>query len=163
MKECQICKKAFPNNSKLRRHEKGKFHLKKAEKVSKATNTIVDDFVVSPVREKSKKNFKECQICKKVFPNNSKLRRHEKVHVNKAVKVLEVDSEVEVKKRKSNKSQLVEDSSFEDSDSEDEATDHFELNNDDIEMANDEDSRPSCSLKVLNLTNKYVLKQKRFF
>ena len=48
MKECRICKKAFPNNSKLRRHEKGKFHLKKAEKVSKATNIVTDDFVVSP-------------------------------------------------------------------------------------------------------------------
>ena len=85
------------------------------------------------------------------------MKRHEKVHVKKAGKVLEADSEVEVKKRKSNKSKLVsklvEDSSFEDSDFEDEATDRFELNNDDIEMANDEESRPSCSLKVLNLTN----------
>ena len=81
------------------------------------------------------------------------MKRHEKVHVKKAGKVLEADSEVEVKKRKSNKSKLVEDSSFEDSDFEDEATDRFELNNDDIEMANDDDSRPSCSLKVLNLTN----------
>ena len=117
----------------------------------------MDDFVVSPVRKKSKKNFKECQICKKVFPSNSDLKRHEKVHVKKAGKVLEADSEVEVKKRKSNKSKLVEDSSFEDSDFEDEATDRFELNNDDIEMANDEESRPSCSLKVLYLTNKYTM------
>ena len=107
----------------------------------------------SPVRKKSKKNFKECQICKKVFPNNSKLRRHEKVHVKKAVKVLEADSEVEVKKRKSNKSKLVEDSSFESSNFEDEATDRFELNNDDIEMANDKDSSPPGSpYTVLNLT-----------
>ena len=119
MKECQICKKAFPNNWKLRRHEKGKFHLKKAGKVLKVTNIVVEDFVVSPVRKKSKKNFKECQICKKVFPNNSKLRRHEKVHVKEAGKVLEADSEVEVKKRKSDKSKLVEDSNFVGSDSED--------------------------------------------
>ena len=107
----------------------------------------------SPVRKKSKKNFKECQICTKVFPSNSDLKRHEKDHDKKAGKVLEADSEVEVKKRKSNKSKLVQDSSYEDSNSEDEATDRFELNNDDIEMANDTNSRPSCSpCTVLYLT-----------
>ena len=111
----------------------------------------------SPVRKKSKKNFKECQICTKVFPSKSDLKRHEKVHVKKVEEILVgatngSDSKSEVKKRKSNKSKLVEDSSFEDSDFEDEATDRFELNNDDIEMANDEESRPSSSLKVLDLT-----------
>ena len=110
-KKCQICKKAFPSNSKLRRHEKGIVHLKKAEKVSKASNIVFDDFVVSPVTKKIKKDFKECQICKKVFPSNWHLKRHEKVHVEKAGKVLEAGSEVEVKNRKSNKSKLVEDSS----------------------------------------------------
>ena len=121
----------------------------------------MDDFVVSPVRKKSKKNFNECQICKKVFPSNWHLERHEKVHDKKVGELLVEatngsDSKSEEKKRKPNKSKLVEDSSFVDSDSEDGSTDRFELNNDDIEMANDEDSRRSCSpCTVLNLTVYY--------